>query len=68
MDQAGQGRLVLRLKMAEKGRCTFEKKVNTVHVKGATLATSEEVLLRRVPLNICDRHDNQMFLRTHPRD
>lgn len=58
MDQAGQGRLVLRLKMAEKGGCTFEKQVDSVHVEGATLATSEEVLLGRVPLNICDRHDN----------
>lgn len=68
MDQAGQGRLMLRLQMAYKGRRTFEKKVNTVHVEGATLATSEEVLLGRIPLHICDRYDNQMFLRTQPRD
>ena len=46
MDQASQSRLVLRLKMAEKGRRTFEKQVNTVHVENATLSASEEVLLR----------------------
>ena len=45
MDQAGKGRLVLRLKMAEKGRRTFEKKVDTIHVQGAALATREKVLL-----------------------
>lgn len=58
MDQTGQGRLVLRLKMAKKGRRTFEKQVNTVHVKGATLAASEKVLLGRITLHICDCHDN----------
>ena len=68
MDQACQGCLVLRLKMAEKGRCTFEKQVDTVHVQGAALATREKVLLGRVTLYICDSHDNQMFLRTHPRN